>query len=91
MTDLLEKPTTPANEKHSPRPATRRAVALRDWHRVAADAFAGRGHGTGAGIQLHHRWTPGVARTARCSSMIPAYWTGISQPAKSIIRAPSAT
>src|SRR4051794_7925699 len=34
---------------------------------------------------------PARSRTARCSSRMPAYWTGISHPAKSIIRAPSAT
>ena len=33
---------------------------------------------------------PTRSRTARCSSRIAVYWTGISQPANSIIRAPSA-
>ena len=32
---------------------------------------------------------PTRSRTARCSLTIEVYWTGISQPAKSIIRAPS--
>ena len=31
--------------------------------------------------------SPARSRTARCSSRMPAYWTGISQPAKSISRA----
>src|SRR5689334_22810242 len=35
--------------------------------------------------------SPARSRTARCSSRIPRYCTGISQPAKSISRAPSAT
>ena len=34
---------------------------------------------------------PTALRTVRCSSMIEAYWTGISQPANGTIRAPSAT
>ena len=34
---------------------------------------------------------PAAARTARCSSRIPAYWIGISQPANSTIFAPSAS
>src|SRR5205809_1169729 len=34
---------------------------------------------------------PARSRTARCSSRMPAYWTGICQPAKSISRAPRAT
>src|SRR5918999_4931902 len=34
---------------------------------------------------------PMALRTVRCSSMIDAYCTGISQPAKGIIRAPSST
>src|SRR3954453_3150783 len=34
--------------------------------------------------------TPTRSRTARCSSRMPEYWTGISQPAKSMSRPPSA-
>ena len=33
---------------------------------------------------------PARCRTARCSSRIPLYWTGMSQPAKSMSRAPRA-
>ena len=33
---------------------------------------------------------PARSRTARCSSRMPVYWTGISQPPNSISRAPSA-
>ena len=32
--------------------------------------------------------SPARSRTARCSSRMPAYWTGISQPPKSMSRAP---
>ncbi len=35
--------------------------------------------------------TPALVRTARCSSMIELYWTGISQPANGTSRAPAAT
>src|SRR3990170_7509064 len=31
---------------------------------------------------------PAAVRTALCSSMMPVYWTGISQPAKGTMRAP---
>ena len=34
---------------------------------------------------------PRGSRTARCSSRMPAYWTGISQPANGTSRAPAAT
>src|SRR5262245_46342284 len=34
---------------------------------------------------------PTPARVARCSSMIPVYWTGMSQPAKGTMRAPALT
>src|SRR6187397_2553819 len=34
---------------------------------------------------------PARFRTALCSAMMPVYWTGISQPAKGTIFAPSAT
>ncbi len=34
---------------------------------------------------------PAPLRTASCSAPTPAYWIGISQPAKSAIRAPAAT
>ena len=34
---------------------------------------------------------PTRSRTAACSSRIPAYWTGISQPANGTSRAPAAT
>src|SRR5215468_10739210 len=34
--------------------------------------------------------TPAAFRTASCSATTPVYWTGMSQPAKSTIRAPSA-
>jgi len=33
---------------------------------------------------------PAAFRTASCSATTPVYWTGMSQPAKSTIRAPSA-
>ena len=33
----------------------------------------------------------GLVRTARCSSLMPAYWTGISQPANGTSLAPAAT
>ena len=35
--------------------------------------------------------SPAAERTARCSSRMPPYWTGISQPANSTIFAPSAS
>ena len=35
--------------------------------------------------------SPAADRTARCSSRMPAYWIGISQPANSTIFAPSAS
>ena len=35
--------------------------------------------------------TPALSRTATCSSRMPAYWTGISQPANGTSRAPAAT
>ena len=34
---------------------------------------------------------PAAVRTARCSSRIPEYWIGISQPANSTTLAPSAS
>src|SRR5262245_25742887 len=34
---------------------------------------------------------PTAPRTVRCSSTMPAYWTGMSQPPKPIIRAPRRT
>ena len=34
---------------------------------------------------------PAAERTARCSSRMPPYWIGISQPANSTIFAPSAS
>ena len=34
--------------------------------------------------------SPTALRTALCSSMMPEYWTGMSQPPKSTILAPSA-
>src|SRR3990170_3038973 len=34
---------------------------------------------------------PAAVRTALCSSMMPVYWTGISQPAKGTMRAPRRT
>jgi hypothetical protein len=34
--------------------------------------------------------SPARVRTAVCSSMMPGYCTGMSQPAKSTMRAPSA-
>ena len=33
--------------------------------------------------------TPARVRTASCSAMMPAYWSGISQPAKEAKRAPA--
>ena len=33
---------------------------------------------------------PARSRTLRCSSMMPLYWTGISQPPNSMSRAPAA-
>src|SRR5438093_12488561 len=35
--------------------------------------------------------SPTARRTARCSSTMPVYWTGISQPPKGTIRAPALT
>ena len=35
--------------------------------------------------------SPAAERTARCSSRMPPYWIGISQPANSTIFAPSAS
>ena len=35
--------------------------------------------------------SPAARRTARCSSVMPAYWTGISHPANGTIFAPKAT
>ena len=35
--------------------------------------------------------TPARSRTAMCSSRIPPYWTGISQPANGTSFAPAAT
>ncbi len=34
---------------------------------------------------------PARVRTATCSERIPAYWTGISQPANGTSRAPAAS
>src|SRR5713101_5369600 len=34
--------------------------------------------------------SPAAVRTLRCSSTMPVYWTGISQPPNSIMRAPAA-
>ena len=34
---------------------------------------------------------PEAERTARCSSIMPEYWTGMNQPPNSTMRAPQAT
>ena len=49
-----------------------------------------RGRSTQSSPMCDRSKRPALRRTARCSSMMPVYWTGISQPAKSMRRAPSA-
>ena len=58
---------------------------------AAASAAPASGPSTISSPMCERSNRPAAARTARCSSMIPAYWIGISQPAKSTILAPSAS
>ena len=63
---------------------------------VVGEHVLEEGHGAGAAKTKRPMWLtsnrPAPPRVARCSAMMPAgYWTGISQPPKSTMRAPSAT
>ncbi len=77
--------------------ADHRVVGAPDGERrrVGDDARAARaapasGPSTNSSPMCDRSNRPARSRTARCSSRIPAYWTGISQPANSISRAPRA-
>ena len=61
---------------------------------VGGDEFGQLQRPPGPRISISPMWltsnTPTAERTALCSSMMPEYWTGMSQPPKSTIFAPSA-
>ena len=58
---------------------------------AAASASPASGPSTSSSPMCDRSNSPTAPRTDRCSSRIDPYWTGIRQPAKSIIRAPSAS
>ena len=57
---------------------------------AAARAAPASGPSTNSSPMCDRSNRPARSRTARCSSRIEPYWTGISQPLNSISRAPSA-
>src|SRR6476659_6742099 len=63
----------------------------RSFESAPCSSSPARGPSTSSSPMCETSNTPASVRTARCSGITPSYWTGISQPAKGTIRAPSST
>src|SRR5262245_58426798 len=70
----------------SPSPRRSRSLESIDWRKAAA-----AGPSTWSWPMCETSNAPAAVRTARCSGITPAYWTGISQPANGTILPPAAT